>query len=427
MKIRRQRERMAETKERLDELLTGVAERDGRMTTDERSQADQLTKTMREQGTELDRLLEEEKRNLSEASARDGNPASPEMIEVTTPEGRTRVPLLRPEDRLARRSYNLPGGVRAQDLDLARYLRGCLIGDWRGADAERRVWQAGVGGTGGFLLPEPLSDQVLDVARNLSVVVRAGARTIAMQWETLRVARQLSDATAVWRPESKELTESEPAMDEVKFEATTLGAVIRISRVLLENGSNAGAIATRAIAAGIATELDRAALFGHGTEEPLGVFDTPGISGVNLGVNGAALADYSAFSRAVQAIREQNLEPDGVVYSPRTSGELDRLVSTLDGQPLREPRSYSELRKLASNQVPNALTHGTATDASAAIVGAWSNLWIALQRDLRIDYFSGSDSTVRKLETLVLGFIRADSLVVRPAGFCVITGITPGT
>ena len=51
------------------------------------------------------------------------------------------------------------------DLGFGRLVRGLLTGDWRGADLERRTMLESNAGSGGVLVPAPMSAKVLDVAR----------------------------------------------------------------------------------------------------------------------------------------------------------------------------------------------------------------------------------------------------------------------
>src|SRR3546814_21114589 len=58
------------------------------------------------------------------------------------------------------------------------------------------------------------------------------------------------------------------------------------------------------------------------------------------------------FSQAVENVQTANFDgPFSVIYAPRTSGTLDRLVDTT-GQPLRPTPSFEALRKFTTTQVP---------------------------------------------------------------------------
>ena len=78
-----------------------------------------------------------------------------------------------------------------------------------GAEAERRVMGDLTGAHGGFLMPDPISANVIDLARNASVVIRAGAITIPMTTKTLRLARVVTDPTPTWRQEGQTIAEDD--------------------------------------------------------------------------------------------------------------------------------------------------------------------------------------------------------------------------
>jgi HK97 family phage major capsid protein len=445
MKIRRQRERLSETKARLDELLNGIQKRDGRMKPDEKRQADEITAQLQAEGLLLDQLVEQEKRDLFFAASTGGPPCDPinpirtapapgsyDQVETMGPDGRRAVvPLLKRDQTLAALPMGpedrLPDGIKRGDLSLGRLIRGMVTGDWAGAEAEKRsTQQVSVGSLGGFAVPTPLALDVIDLARNMAQVVKAGARTVPMEHTTLDVLRQIGDPTAFWRGENQAITESNAEFSLVRLKAEVLAALVRLSVEVVEDAPNFSSVIQRAISSALALELDRALLLGDGLGKPLGVFSTPGVGEIDMGPNGAALTSYDPFSQAVEAIQTANGIATAAIYNARTSGALDRLKSAVDAQPLIPPQSFQNLTRLVSNQVPNDQTHGSATNGSAAFVGGFENVWLGLRKSLVIEIFrSGDDDSVKNLQVLIRAYLRADSAVVRPDHLCRITGIIP--
>jgi HK97 family phage major capsid protein len=72
-----------------------------------------------------------------------------------------------------------------EPLSFDKYLRGMATGRWDDADHERALAEATTG-AGGALVPSPLSARVIDLARNKTVVFRAGAQTVP--WKAKRSA-----------------------------------------------------------------------------------------------------------------------------------------------------------------------------------------------------------------------------------------------
>ncbi|WP_028595410.1 phage major capsid protein, partial [Paenibacillus assamensis] len=208
-----------------------------------------------------------------------------------------------------------------------------------------------------------------------------------------------------------------------KFEAKTLIGMVRMSRELLEDASNIDEVVFTALTQSLALELDRAALLGNGQDpEPLGLLHTPGIQTISLGDNGGEIANYAPFSRASEMIKSINGAPNAAIWSPRTDGVIDRLVDTT-GQPLNAPSSFINLNKLATNQIPNDIKQGTATNTSLAFVGDWKHLLIGLRKSLRIEISSEAGGAFERLQHVIRAYIRADVQVMRPNHFVAIKGI----
>lgn len=334
---------------------------------------------------------------------------------------------LRPDERLSDVvSRDLPDGIRPEELSLGRMLRGLVTGDWKGAEAERRALGSTPDTLGGYLVPSTLSARIIDLARNQARVIQAGAQTLPMETAQVTLARVEGDPTAYWRGEHAAITESDMAFGAINLKARTLAAMVRVSVELLEDALNLSQVVENALSQALALELDRAALFGSGTgDEPLGLRNWTGVNVVDLGANGAA-PTFADFSKAVQKIWERNGPDAGlaVIMAPRTAGDLDRLTDST-GQPLRPPASFEALRKLVTNQVPVNLTKGTATNASVAFVGAFSELLIGARTNLTIEASRQAGDAFGKLQVLVRAYLRADVAVMRPEWFTVVDGIIP--
>src|SRR5690606_9072114 len=168
----------------------------------------------------------------------------------------------------------------------------------------------------------------------------------------------------------------------VKLRARTLMGIVKLSIELLEDAPNVDSVVERALAAALALEMDRAALRGSGQgEEPRGVRFTEGVQLVP--VNGA-LTSFDPFSEAVERIARVNGPTDGLaaIYSPRTWGQLDRLKDN-EGRALAPPRSFEQLRRLVTNQVPENL--GDGEDETEIFVADFRQLLWGVRTGLRIE------------------------------------------
>ena len=87
----------------------------------------------------------------------------------------------------------IPPGSPGADVSLDRFAKAVVTGNWRGLDPDLKTMAYGSGALGGYLVPDPLSARVIDLARNQAVVFRAGAQTVPMDSATLTIARVAGD------------------------------------------------------------------------------------------------------------------------------------------------------------------------------------------------------------------------------------------
>lgn len=317
------------------------------------------------------------------------------------------------------------GMVREDEdqLDFRKYLRGLATGDWKGADAERRAMAEGTNAAGGFLVPTLLSAQMIDLARNSTQVLKAGATLVPMENRTLTVPKWLADPAAAWHTENAAITPSDPTIGSVLLTAQTIAANVIVSRELLEDAPTVSDRLAEAFAAQFALRLDLAALYGSGvTPEPRGVKNSAGVAVTPLGANGTTPVNYDFLVDAAGRLADANEDPTGIIYSGRTARGLSKLKDTL-GQPLDLPDYIATIPRLATNQVPNALTAGTSTDTSDVFVADWSKLLVGIRTELQVSVLAE-----RYADYGSIGFVawmRADIAVARPKAFDVTTGVRP--
>lgn len=330
----------------------------------------------------------------------------------------------RMEDWVAARG--LDGGVEdPAALDFGRYVRGIALGDWRGAEAERRAMSEGTGSAGGFIVPTPLSARVIDKARSLTRVFQAGATTVPMSSQTLKMGRVSGDPTAEWKAENAAITASDITLEQIEFKAKTLIAQIKASRELVEDAQGLEDVIVNCFAEKLALELDRVALLGSGTgEEPKGLTSyASGVNVVSMGTNGAALTNWDKVLDAYQDVRDDNHEPNGaMILAPRTLRTVGGFKDTTN-QPLRRPFDLESARLLSTTQVPITQTQGTATNASSIYLGNWAQLMYGIRSELHIVVLHERFSDNHQIG--FTAWLRADVQLAHPEAFAIVKGITP--
>jgi HK97 family phage major capsid protein len=311
--------------------------------------------------------------------------------------------------------------AEAEGVSFDRYLRGMATGEWDGAEHERALAEATVG-AGGALVPSPLAARVIDLARNQTVVLRAGAVTVPMTAQTLALARLTSEGTPAWKSENATITAADMVFDRVTFTARTLVRTILLSVELFEDAdpSSEGVIA-RSFAGQMAVELDRVALLGTGTApEPRGVLNQSGITTTSHGANGTAITNYDFWLDAKGAVLANNFDPNAHVQAPRSSTSLSKLKEATTNAYLAPPAGM--LPMLTTKSVPINVTVGTSTDTSYVFTAQWDQLAIGIRTPFRLR-FLGERYLADNLQYAFLAYLRADVQLFQPAAFVVDTGV----
>jgi HK97 family phage major capsid protein len=302
----------------------------------------------------------------------------------------------------------------ADELSLARILRGATTGDWSGADLETRAMSTSPGSAGGFLIPTSLAAAVLDLARANSVVVEAGATVLPIDGPT-DVARLDGDLTANWKTELAPGIESNATFGAMQFRPKTITSHARMSLELAADGPGSEAIIRASMAQAIARAIDYAAISGTGTApEPRGLRNTPGVA--TYVVSGEL--DSWEVLQAFKPVRAANYEPTALIGHPGSITSWQALRDTT-GQPKALPPILQNFPVLHSTGVRHDLAPGGTS--SESYIGDWTQMYVGLRLGLQIEV--QRDLRDRTLDVLVATWARADIQVARPQAFCILTEV----
>ncbi len=334
-----------------------------------------------------------------------------------------------PDSNVLTRSQSVASWIRshkpndqAAKLSIGKYVRGIVTGHWDNADEERAL-SAVSGSAGGYLVPQALSGDVIDLARAQTRVFQAGALTYPMETSQVNFAKVMSDPTGGWRGEGQDIPVGTIALGSTNLVARTLACIVRFSRELAEDASNLDNLVRSTLAEVFAGELDRVAIRGSGNgSEPLGLVNWPGYDAESMGDNGAALADYDKVLDAIGNVQGHNYEPNAYILAPRTNIEMAKLKDGED-RPLPLPPGLSDITKLVTNQLPVDQTHGNASTASEIILGQWDQLLIGIRTEIGIELLKERYADTG--EYAALAWMRADILPLRIEAFSGVQGIIP--
>jgi len=315
----------------------------------------------------------------------------------------------------------VPALARGQSLR-ARLVQGGLDPAEDQRDFNLRSMLGATGASGGFFLPLSMSAAVIDNARNLARVFQAGARTVPMTTREMTIAKVTGDPTAAWVGELKAITASDVAVGAVVLRARTLAALVKVSVELWEDAPNLDSIIANSLGESLALELDRAALFGDGTDnEPLGVFNQPAVQ--SQAVSGSNVLTIDDLSRMYQKVQEANGVPNAWILNPATNGYLNRLT---DGEArwMELPPDVRPLLRLVTNQI--GTTHNDDGDESPIFMGDFTTLLVGVRTRLQLEASRvGSDSNSSAMtnkEVWVRAYMRADVVAERENWLCKLTG-----
>lgn len=328
---------------------------------------------------------------------------------------------LRPEERFATWAQRQFPDARAE-LSPGAMLRAVAFG--AKTDAERRALSEGTDSAGGYTVPTVLSAALIDRLRKQSVLIRAGARTVPLTSDTNVIAKLLTDPAPAWRAEAGAVAASDPTFGAVTLAPKSLAVLVKFSRELLQDSINIEAALVNAITQAMALEVDRAGMFGSGSDnQPTGLVN---ISGINTLDVGGKLSVYTGgiFAPLVKA-RTQILtanagEPTAFIMHPREDGVL---VGTLNGNgdPVTAPAKIAAIPQLVTTSVP--INAGGGTNEASIITGNFAHFIIGMRETLRLEVLRELYAATGELA--MIAHMRVDFAAEHALAFSHINGIEP--
>ncbi len=306
-------------------------------------------------------------------------------------------------------------GIQAKRSDLppnamGELIRAMVIGSQHAHPMIKAALSEGSNSAGGFLVPEELSDMVLDKSRAQSVLVDAGCQIVGMKSDSKIWAKVVTDPEFEIKAENAAFSEGSVTFGNVQAIARTIGCLLTCSNELLEDAPNAAELIDSVLSKSLGAELDRLGLAGSGSSgEPIGLLNNGDIPSTGS-VGAIAWADLSS---AATAIRVANYVPGAFVFHPSIAEDLALLADTT-GQPLNPPENVRDVPRMNT-------TNCTVTKA---VCGDFSNLYWVIRRNPVIEASRVAGDAFKKNQTLIRITWRGDVLCTQPTAFYNLTGIT---
>jgi len=304
---------------------------------------------------------------------------------------------------------------------------------------QRAIYQVGSGTGGNVVGTELLAADFIEVLRNRTVTGQLGAKFLSGLVQNIDIPRQDSQTQTYWVGESVALTEAEATFDQVQLRPHVVGALSKMSRLMLQQSTPAIEMLVREDLLLVeALAVDAAALNGTGSSaQPTGIANTAGVGSVIGGTNGADLLfDFLIQLYATPLVANAPQENLGFAMNAKCKGYLASLKADT-GQYLWQPQqsiagatpdSVVGYKYAVSNQLPYNLTKGSSSGiCSELIFGNWQELLIGewgvteiLVNPYDSTGFTTGDVSVRVFQTVDVG-------LRHPASFSVMSdALTPG-
>lgn len=310
-----------------------------------------------------------------------------------------------------------------------------IIGQYGSLGEQVRVMTT----TGGSaIVPTVWAADVIDLARNKSAVMQAGAEVVPMDAKTVEIGRLTGDPTATFRTEGSAITPSDATLDNVELVAKTMSALVIGTVEWFADANNAEAVVENAIAQAMATQLDLVALYGGVTTgsgagidlaspNPTGILATllsdASSSVLGFAANGTTQTTGSFWGEVLDTVftpRDHNEEPNALLWNSK----LQRLYAKANdttGQPLAMPADVAALQRFTTNQIPS-FDRGTMTGvATDLFVGDFTQLIIGQRMDVTLQVLDQRYADEGKIG--ILATWRGDIGVARPRAFSVYRAI----
>lgn len=266
-------------------------------------------------------------------------------------------------------------------------------------------------GSGAKLIgTEHLSGSFIDILSNASAVL-PHVTTLTGLTGNVVIPTQEGGATGYWLGEDTDTTLSEVTFGERALNNRTCGALVEITRKMLQQGTpDVEMLVRNDLARALGLTIDKAALYGTGANgQPTGLINITGVNAVNFAAENPTFAEVVAMETAIKA---SNADVSSLLYLMNAAGrghcKTTQKFSGSNGATIWEPgNTVNGYGTGVSNQI----------DAGNYFFGAWAEMLVGMWGglDLTIDPYTHSS----KGRLRVVAFQDVDVTVRHAASFAV--------
>lgn len=253
-----------------------------------------------------------------------------------------------------------------------------------------------------------------------SVVRSLGATVLNGLRGNVTIPRETDSPAIGWVAENAALSPDDADFGSIGLGPKHAGALSEWSRnMLMQSSPDVEALLRQMLARNLSLAIDRAAIKGGGTNEPLGVLSTVGIQTV--------ASPASLFGGVADAVAKADVENVGARRSILTTPEVRKIASlALDanGLPIGIGKVFHDQPTTFSNQVPKTLGAGA---EHGLIFGDWSQLLIGIWSEIDILVNPFESTAFSKGNIVIRAMATVDCAVRHPKAFVSVEDVTTST
>lgn len=262
-------------------------------------------------------------------------------------------------------------------------------------------------------------DQYISALTAASVVRGLGARVLSGLVGNVSIPRETDSPAIGWVAENAALSADDANFDNVTLSPKHAGALSEWSRnMLMQASPDVEALLRQMLARNLALAIDKAAILGGGTNEPVGVLATSGIQT-------QAYAD-SLFDTTAEMIAKADIANVEARRGFLTSNTIKKIASKaldFENRPVGMAAIFHNEAVTFSNQVPTNL--GTGTNEHGLIYADWTELLMGIWSEIDILVNPFESTAYSKGNVMIRAMATVDIALRHKAAFVKATGAIP--
>lgn len=345
--------------------------------------------------------IEEEVRSIEEVRCFTSNKGDTSMRMLEN--------VILPNEKMEKRAYS----EEHRDLDLGNLVK-AMNGKGDKHSKEAIYYRSMQSSGNKVVIPQQLSDQIIDFARNNSAVF-GKIPTVQMDSNNLRIAKQVSDVQAHFVKEGELIPTGQATFEAIDLDGKTLALFVPISEQLLDSAKNLSEQLMNSCAKAISVALDKALIYGDGVPgDPDHGHKIKGLltyGGINKATHRVVddRVNYDPILKGFGPIKKSNLIPTDIALSTNVGLALAG-YKTSDGQYIDGPKVLNDYEITESNNMNDE--HILVYDRNQLLLG--------IHKDITIEWGTSGDMFQRIQKGLRI-YLRTDLGVINEKGVTQVT------